>query len=135
MASERFTGKSQRLFVQVSGQSNASPAVFIKEFELNTSFDTIEATCFGDENMVYLAGTPDASGSFAGFVDKESGLTFQAVSTQDPLKFYHYIDFDGDPTKYIYGTAIWSWTESYSRTGAAEVSGSWNAASNVLRSW
>jgi len=133
--SERFTGKNARLYVATSSSTAAIPAYAIKEFEYNTSFDAIDVTSFGDDNMTYLAGATDSSGSFSGFVDKASGNTFQNSINGDARKFYFYIDLANDPTKYIYGTAIWSWTESYSRAGASEVSGSWNAAGGVYKTW
>jgi hypothetical protein len=131
----RFTGKNQALWTAATGSGQAAPAAFIKEFEINESFDSIDVTCFGDTNKTYLAGIPDASGSFAGYTDDATGNSLTGAVNTEARKFYHYIDFAGAPTKYHYGTAIFSYTSSYSREGAAEVSGSWNAAGVVLKSW
>ncbi len=130
-----FNGQNQRLYVAATTAGQAVPAGHVKEFEINESFDTTEVTCYGDENKVYLPGTPDASGSFSGYTDKDSNNSLTGAVSQEPRKFYFYIDLANDPTKYHYGTAIWSFTRSYSRDGVGEASGSWNAASSVYKSW
>lgn len=131
----RKTGKNEQIWVAPDASSQAVPALYVKEWEENTSFDAIDWTCFLDENKTYGAGTPDGSGSFSGYTDSATGNSLHGAVNQDARKFYHYIDFANEPTKYTYGTAIFSHTRSSSRDGAQEVSGNWNAASAFLKSW
>lgn len=128
----RYTGKNARLYVALTSGGVAVPAVFIKEWEHNASFDAIDVTCFEDDNMTYVAGLADASGSYAGYLDNATAQTYTASIDGGARAFYFYPDIT-TPTKYTYGTAIFSWTGSYSKTGAAEMSGNWNAAGAVTK--
>jgi len=128
----RFTGKNTRLYVALTSAGNAQPAVFIKEWEHNASFDAIDVTCFEDDNLTYLAGMADASGSYSGYLDSATAQLYTASVDGGSRKFYFYPDIT-DATKYTYGTAIFSWTGSYSKTGAAEMSGNWNATGAVTK--
>lgn len=128
----RYTGKNTRLYIGLTAAAVATPAVFIKEWEHNASFDAIDVTAFEDENLTYLAGMNDSSGSYSGYLDSATAQTYTASVDGQARKFYFYPDIT-DPTKYTYGTAIFSWTGSYSKTGAAEMSGNWNAAGTVTK--
>jgi hypothetical protein len=130
-----FNGQNQRLWVASTASGQATPAAHVKEFEINTSFDAIEVTSFGDANKVYLAGVPDASGSFSGYTDSDSNNSLTGAVSQEARRFYFYIDFANAPSKFFSGFGIFSSTHSFSRDGAAEVSGSWNATSTVTKSW
>lgn len=128
----RFTGKNTVLYLAKTAAGQAEPAIFINEWEHNASFDAIDVTCFDDTNLTYIAGETDASGSYSGFLDSATAQTYTASTDGQARKFYFYPD-KTDPTKYTYGTAIFSWTGSYSKTGAAELSGNWNAAGPVTK--
>lgn len=128
----RFTGRNTRLYIALTSGGSAQPAVFIKEWEHNASFDPIDVTSFEDDNMTYLAGMTDASGSYSGYLDNATAQLYTASTDGAPRKFYFYPDIT-DTTKYTYGSALFTWTASYSKTGAAEMSGNWNATGTITK--
>lgn len=128
----KYTGKHTRVYIGVNPTSQATPAIFIKEWDHNSSFDAIEATTFEDKNMTYVAGEADASGSYSGYCDDATAQLYTASRDGQARRFYFYPD-TRDTSKYTFGWAIFSWTESHNKTGIAEMSGSWNAASDITK--
>ena len=73
--------------------SGANAAIYIggtkiaakAQWTLNRARDTIEVTSFGDTNKVYVAGLPDVSGSFAGFLDTSGDILLTNAANATPV--------------------------------------------------
>src|SRR5260221_11470612 len=65
-----------------------------------------DVTAFGDGNMVYVAGLPDASGDFGGFMDDATSQTYVAGVDGLARNFYFYPDAVNSPFVYWFGTIL-----------------------------
>lgn len=127
----RKHGRNGRLYVAIASGGTPEPVTFLREWSIDFSVDNIDVTSLGDTNKVYVAGLPDASGSFSGFFDSETAQLYTAASDGVARGFYLYPD-TGDAT-YWSGTALFDFSVSGSVDGAVDVSGNWNAASAVSK--
>lgn len=128
----RIHGRRGRLYVGLADDSaDAEPVSFLNSWDISSSTDRVDVTAFGDSNKVYVAGLPDASGSFSGFYDTDTDQLYTASQDGLARKFYLYPDTtDGD---YWSGTGFFDFSSSGSVDGAVTVSGTWSAASPVTK--
>lgn len=101
------------------------------EWTLNRSRDYVEKTSFGDPNKTYLAGLPDVSGSFNGFLDSSGDLLLQAA-TSDAQTMYLYAS-DGtiagsSVILVAHGPALIDAQVTVSLSDAARLSGNFRAS-------
>lgn len=127
----RKHGRNGRLYVAITSGGTAEPVAYLNNWDIQFTVDNVEVTSFGDTNKVYVAGLPDASGSFSGFYDSSSAQLYTAATDGVARNFYLYPD-TADAT-YWYGTALFDFSVSSSVDGAVGVSGNWNAASSVQK--
>ena len=127
----RKHGRNGRLYAAITSGGTPEPVVFLNNWSINFTVDNIEVTSFGDTNKTYVAGLPDASGSFAGYFDSATAQMYTAATDGVARSFYLYPD-TADAT-YWYGTALFDFSVSSSVDGAITVSGDWNAASAVTK--
>jgi hypothetical protein len=127
-----ITGRKGRLYVDTSagGTGNAKPIANLNSWSINQTTDRTETTSFGDVTKTYVAGLRDAQGDFSGFWDTDGEL--YNTTDGNPRKFYLYETTD-NTGKYWYGTGTFDITTSAQVSGAVEVSGSWAAATSVVR--
>jgi len=128
----RLAGKSGRLYVNLTSGGTAEPITFLKSWSISFSVDNIEVTAMGDSNKTYVAGLPDASGSFAGWYDDATAQTYTAAQDGVARKFYLY-PTNAATTQYWFGTALFDFSVNSGVGDAIDVSGDWNAASIVSK--
>lgn len=128
----RIHGRRGRLYAGVaSDTASAQPITFLSAWTLDSSTDRVDVTAFGDTNKVYVAGLPDATGTFSGFYDTETEQLFTASQDGLARKFYLYPSTsDGD---YFFGTAFFDFSVNVEVSGAASISGTYSAASTVQK--
>lgn len=127
----RYAGRKGRLYAGLASDTAvAEPVAFLSSWSLDMSTDKIDVTAFGDTNKTVVPGLPSASGAYSGFWDNATSQMFNAAVDGLPRKFYLYATTDV-PTKYIWGTAYFDATLSTEVSGAVEISGNYEAASNV----
>lgn len=110
----------------------AGPMLYLSDWSISFSTAKVDVTCMGDQNLVYVAGLPDASGDFSGFMDDSSAQTYTAATDGLPRNFYLYPN-TSKPNEYFYGTVLPDYSVSGSVTAAVTLKSSWNAASRVTR--
>lgn len=129
----RIAGRRGRIYLGIeSSTAAAEPLPFIASWSINFATDKFDVTAMGDNNKVYVAGLPDASGEFGGFYDDETNQTYTAAVDGLPRKFYLYPD-TSSTSKYFYGTILPDFSVDASVDGPVEISASWNAASQITR--
>lgn len=129
----RIHGRRGRVYLGVaSDTAEASPLPFLASWSINFATDKSEVTAFGDNNKVYVAGLPDASGEFSGFYDDATAQTYTAAVDGLPRKFYLYPSTLTN-TQYFVGTVLPDFNVNGSVSGPVEISASWNAASQVAK--
>jgi hypothetical protein len=128
----RKHGRNGRLYVAIASAGVAEPITFLRDWSINFAVDNVDVTAFGDTNKVYVAGLPDASGSFSGFYDDATAQLFTAATDGVARAFYLYPD-TASTTKYWFGTALFDFNVSSAVDGAVQVSGDFQAASAVSK--
>ncbi len=127
----RVHGRNGRLYANITSAGTPEPIAFLTDWSLDLSTDKVEVTSFGDTVRTYVAGLPDSQGSFSGYYDTATEQLYTAATDGVARSFYLYPDTtDGD---YFSGTAFFDFSVSVSVTGAAQVSGSFAAASAVSK--
>lgn len=129
----RRHGRNARMYVQMGPTGNAVPIAFQTNWSMDASTDKVDVTAFGDTNKVYVAGLPGATGSYSGFLDSDGNDLFEAAQDGIARKFYLYTDVLNDAGDYYFGTGFFDFSVATSVSGANTTSGSWSAASSVVR--
>lgn len=110
----------------------AGPMAYLSDWSISFSTNKVDVTCMGDQNLTYVAGLPDASGDFSGFMDDASAQTYTAATDGLPRNFYLYPN-TSKVNEYFYGTVLPDYSVSGSVTAAVTLKSSWNAASRISR--
>jgi hypothetical protein len=116
----------------ITSAGTAEPLAFQNAWTLNQSTDKQDVTALGDTNKVYVAGLPDASGTFAGFWDEATQQAYTAAADGVARKFYLYPDIT-TPTSYWFGTILPDVSAAGGVSAAVSTSSNWNAASSIIR--
>jgi hypothetical protein len=128
----RLHGRNGRLYVNITSGGTAEPIAFLNNWDIQFAVDNAEVTAFGDTNKVYVAGLPDASGSFSGFYDDATAQVYTAAADGVARKFYLYPTTSATG-QYWFGTALFDFSVSSSVDGAITISGDFQAASAVTK--
>jgi hypothetical protein len=128
----RNHGRRGRLYVGITSAGVAEPIAFLRDWSINFSVDNVEVTAFGDANKVYVAGLPDSSGSFSGFLDDATAQLYTAATDGVARKFYLYPDTNSTGI-YWFGTALFDFNAAGAVDGANTCSGDFQAASAVSK--
>jgi len=128
----RIHGRNGRIYMAVTSGGTASPLPFFATWSINFATDKAEVTAMGDNNKVYVAGLPDASGEFSGFYDDSTAQTYTAATDGVARAFYLYPS-TLNTSQYFWGTVLPDFNVSGGVGGAVEVTASWNAASTIAK--
>jgi hypothetical protein len=90
-----------------------------------------------DQNLIWVAGLPDASGDFTGFYDTATAQTYVSATDGQPRAFYLYPSTIaaqiGPPAQYFFGTILPDYSLTGGVTAAVSLKSTWNAASRIQR--
>ncbi len=126
-------GRRGRLYVGITASASAAePVANLTGWSVNFDTDDVEVTVFGDNNKVYVAGLPDASGTFKGFLDTATAQLYTAATDGDARRFYIYPTIS-NTGQYWSGTATFDFSVESDVGDAAKISGGWKASSNISK--
>ena len=128
----RLHGRFGRVYIAVASGAAASPIPYFNTWQINHTTDKTEVTAFEDTNKTYLAGLPDAAGTFAGFYDDATAQTYTAAVDGLARNFYLYPNRSTN-TQYWFGTILPDFTVDGSVSDAVKVSVNWSAASPITK--
>jgi len=111
----------------------ATPIAFVDTWTINFSTDKADVTAMGDTNKVYVAGLPDAQGTFAGSYDDATVQAYTAAIDGIARPMYLYTDLVNDPAQYWYGTILPDFSVSGGVGDPLKFTSSWNAAGAVTK--
>lgn len=133
----RIPGQKGALYVDISSGANGNAVRVATIADSKRSFTTatFDVTAYEDTNLVYVAGKPDASTTYTGFLDVDSDQLWYPSRDGVPRKFYDYIDTANNPNKYWYGTGIFDFSVDQGVTTAATITANMKAASSISRVW
>lgn len=128
----RIHGRNGRVYMSLTSGGTAEPLQFQASWSISFATDKADVTALGDNNKVYVAGLPDASGDFGGFYDDATVQTYTAAADGVARKFYLYPSAS-TPTQYWFGTILPDFSVNAGVGDAVQVSASWNAASPIIK--
>jgi hypothetical protein len=129
----RLHGSRGQVYLAVAAAGTASALPFQASWTINMAVDKQDVTAFGDVNKSYVAGLPDSSGDFGGFMDDATSQTYIAATDGLPRKFYLYPNISADPYTYWYGQILPDFSADGSVSGPVNFKSSWNASGPVIR--
>lgn len=129
----RTHGRNGAVYVSVTNGAAASPLAFASAWTMSMVTDHQEVTAFGDSNKTYVAGLPDASGDFTGFMDDATSQTYIAATDGLPRNFYLYPNATADPSIYWFGTILPDFSADGAIASAINAKSTWVAASRIQR--
>lgn len=130
----RRHGKSGRLYVALTSGGSAEPIAYLNQWSFDRSTERADVTAFDDDNKVYVAGHPDAQGTFSGFWDSAGNDMYDAASDGVARKFYLYPSRALDEGYHFSGEALFDISYAGGATDAVTVSGSFAATTDIVRS-
>lgn len=128
----RIHGRRGRIYMEIASGGTAEPLPFFARWSISFKTDKDEVTSFGDNNKIYVAGLPDAAGSFSGFYDDATAQTYTAASDGLPRKFYLYPSTLTN-TQYFFGTILPDMSIDSDVAASVKVSADWAAASIIQK--
>ncbi len=131
----RHHGRNGRIYLQaVSGAGVPVPLPFQAAWSINQATDRQDVTAFGDSNKVYVAGLPDSSGDFSGFLDDATSQTFVAALDGLSRNFYLYPDVTANPNNwYWFGPILVDASADGAVGGPGNFKSTWSAAGPIIR--
>ena len=139
----RIHGRNGMVYLAISAAGTAQPLAYIADWTMNFQVAKVDVTALGDSNLVWVAGLPDATGDFTGFMDTATSQTYQSAIDGQPRNFYLYptlLAVNGGPGnatvsagQYFYGTILPDFSVAGGVAAAVTFKSTWNAASTVAR--
>src|SRR5438309_6550189 len=100
----RLHGRNGIVYIGVNNGDAASPMAFLSDWSINYTVAKVDVTCFGDQNLIWVSGLPDASGDFSGFYDSATAQTY--VAAQDGLARNFYLYPTTAQVQYFFGQIL-----------------------------
>jgi len=129
----RHHGRNGSIYLGVTSGAAASPCAFQASWTLNKTVAKQDVTAFGDGNLIYVAGLPDASGDFSGFWDDATAQTYVAATDGLNRNLYLYPDIQNSPNAYFFGLILPDWSIDGAVGGPVNFKSTWNAASKITQ--
>lgn len=129
----RSHGRNGAVYLGATNGAAASPVTFQASWSISMTVNKQDVTAFGDGNLVYVAGLPDASGDFSGFWDDATGQTYLAATDGLSRTMYPYPNITTDPNIYFFGTVLPDFSMDGAVGAAVSMKSTWNAASKIQR--
>ena len=127
----RKHGRNGRLYAAITSGGTPEPVAFLNQWSIDFTVDNVDVTALGDTNKTYVAGLPDASGSFSGYFDSATPQLYTAATDGVARGFYLYPDTS--EATFWSGTALFDFSVSGQVDGAVTISGDWNAAGAITK--
>lgn len=139
----RIHGRNGIAYVAVTGNGTflttdvASPMAFLSDWSINFVVNKVDVTAMGDQNLIWVAGLPDASGDFTGFYDTATAQTYVAATDGLPRNFYLYPSTLGAQAgpigQYFFGQILPDYAVAGGVAAAVSLKSTWNAATRIQR--
>jgi hypothetical protein len=130
----RHHGRNGRIYLSATNGGLATPLPFQAAWSINQATDRQDVTAFGDGNKVYVAGLPDSSGDFSGFLDDATSQTFVAALDGLSRTFYLYPDVTAYPNNWYWmGQILVDASADGAVGGPVSFKSTWSAAGAITR--
>ena len=125
----RLHGRNGLVYLSVHNGDAATLLAYLNSWTISFTHDLIETTTFADTQRVYVAGMPDSSGSFTGFMDDATSQTYLAAVDGLPRSMFLYPDSQ-DMSRYFSGTVLPDLAVSAAVAGSAGITVNWVPAAS-----
>lgn len=130
----RIHGRNGEVYIGIASDTAAAEQLpFTATWSIDFATDKAEVTALGDSNKSYVAGLPDASGQFSGFLDSATAQTYTAATDGLARRFYLYPTTPSTAGPYWFGTILADFSAEGDVADSVKFSASWNAASAVAK--
>lgn len=130
----RIHGRRGRVYIGIASDTAAAePLPFTAQWAIEFATDNTDVTAMGDTNKVYVAGLPDATGSFSGYYDDATAQTYTAATDGLARRFYLYPSTPSNTGPYWFGTVLADFKAESSVDDSVKQSGDWQAASAITK--
>ena len=130
----RLHGRNGIAYVGVNTGDAASPMAFLSDWSLNFVVNKVDVTSMGDQNLIWVAGLPDASGDFSGFYDTATAQTYVSATDGLPRNFYLYPSNTATQGgQYFFGQILPDYALAGGVAAAVSLKSTWNSASRIQR--
>ena len=130
----RHHGRNGRIYLGATNGAVATPLPFQASWTINQATARQDVTSFGDANLIYVAGLPDSSGDFGGFLDDSTSQTFVAALDGLSRTFYLYPDVSAYPNNwYWFGSILVDASADGAVGGPVNFKSTWSASSAIVR--
>jgi hypothetical protein len=126
----RTHGRFSQLYVSVTSSGSAAPLLYAATASQSLTTDQQEVTAFGDTSKVYVAGLPDGTLQFTGFLSDAASTGLSAAALDGVARKWYFYPFTAT-TVYSYGTGFFDWTMQTGVSAATAMSGSMKPATGV----
>jgi len=123
----RHSGRHGSVLMNPVGTQPATVAS-LNNWKLSYKPAMLDVTAFGDANKAKLPDLADITGSFSGFWDDTEDAPYTSASATAGAFIYCYPDITNSPTKYAYGPAYTTADIDVPVSGAATISGTFEAS-------
>ena len=127
----RHHGRNGAVYVSATNGAAAAPCATQASWTLSKVVAKSDVTAFGDGNLVYVAGLPDASGDFGGFWDDATAQTYTAAGDGHCRTMYLYPDIANSPNVYHFGQILADFAIDGAIAGPVNFKSTWNAAGPI----
>ena len=128
----RLHGRNGTIYLGTYNGLAASPLSFAADWTLNFAVAKADVTAFGDQNLIYVAGLPDANGDFTGFYDDATRQTYDAAQDGLNRNFYLYPN-KNNAGQYFFGLILPDFTIAGGVAAAVSFKSTWNANSAITK--
>jgi hypothetical protein len=125
-----MAGRFGRVYLGVTTAAAASPLLNVASWTMSAATDKIDVTAMGDTGKVNVAGLPDYTGDFGGFMDDTVATTYQAAVDGLDRAFYLYPNLNV-ATNYFFGRVFVDASFNSTVGGAVEMTSSWAASTAI----
>jgi hypothetical protein len=128
----RLHGRNGTIYLGTYNGVAASLLAFAADWTLNFAVAKADVTAFGDINLIYVAGLPDASGDFSGFYDDATRQTYDAAQDGLNRNFYLYPN-KNNLNQYFFGQILPDFSIAGGVAAAISFKSTWNANSPITK--
>ena len=129
----RRHGRNGAVYLGVTSGAAASPLTFQAAWSIAITTDLRDVTTLADTQKVYVAGIPDVSGAFSGFLDDATSQAYLAAVDGLPRSFYLYPDTVNSPSVYFAGTVTADFSGGGASGAPVTVSSTWGPEAGVQK--
>lgn len=129
----RHSGKNARVMVSITSGGTAEPISGVHNWTANRTTAKTPVPAFGDTNIQYVSGLPDAQGTINGWWDDATQQLYTAAADGIARKAYFYRDFVATPGVYDFATILIDVSDDVPFEGGVGFTSQWAAASPLIK--